>query len=88
VQGLRHNPPVTVEDWPDINLDAMSDVSDIHDIPVGDPDRDPNFIEQDVPPRLDPNNEPLMTDEEMMRLLQMEYGDLDDEEWIDMCKHR
>jgi hypothetical protein len=29
-----------------------------------------------------------MTDEEMMRLLQMEYGDLDDEEWIDMCKHR
>ncbi|CAE6472624.1 unnamed protein product [Rhizoctonia solani] len=83
-QGLRRNPPVTIEDWPDID-DAMSEASDTDDIPLDDPDCDPSFIEEDVPMQLDPGHEPWMTDDEMFRLLQMEYGDLDDEEWMDMC---
>ncbi|KAJ1306455.1 hypothetical protein OPQ81_007458 [Rhizoctonia solani] len=86
-QGLRHNPPVTIEDWPDIDLDEMSDVSEANDIPANAPDCDPDFIEWDEPPSLDRTDEPLVTDEDMMQLLQMEYGDLDDNEWIDMYTH-
>jgi hypothetical protein len=68
-------------------MDAMSDDSDTHNIPDYAPDHDPNFIEQDVPPCLDPSDKLLMTDKEMMQLLKMEYGNLNDEEWIDMCKY-
>ncbi|EUC60378.1 hypothetical protein RSOL_338630, partial [Rhizoctonia solani AG-3 Rhs1AP] len=84
VEGLRRNPPVTIEDWPDVEEDTVSIASDVQDVDAGDPNRDPDFIEPTGSAPLDPSNEPLMTDEEVLRLLQMEYGDLDDEEWIDM----
>lgn len=87
VQGLRLNPPVTIETWPDIDEDARSVVSDTQDIPTDAPDRDPDFIERDELPCLDPVREPFVTDEDMMRLIELEYGDLKDEEWIDICEY-
>ncbi|KAF8752833.1 Transposase family tnp2 [Rhizoctonia solani] len=48
-------------------------------------DCDPMFVEQDHPPTFDPINEPLLTDEEMLEILEMELGDLEDSnEWVDM----
>ncbi|KAB5587887.1 Transposase family Tnp2 protein [Ceratobasidium theobromae] len=82
-QGLRRNPPVTIEEWPDIDAGATSDMSDTHEEPLG-LNRDPDFIETMVPPHFDPRDEPLMTDNDIIQLLQEEYGDLDDKEWIDM----
>jgi hypothetical protein len=35
---------------------------------------------------MDPIDKPLMTDEEIQELLERELGDLDDDEWINMCK--
>ncbi|CUA72704.1 Type III restriction-modification system EcoP15I enzyme mod [Rhizoctonia solani] len=84
VQGLRCNPPVTIEEWPDIDTDASSVASDIEDIPASAPDRDPEFIEQEGPPQLNPVDEPLIEDKEMRRLLELEYGDIEDDEWIDL----
>jgi hypothetical protein len=88
VQGLRYNPPVTIEEWPDLDDLWGSEASNEDEpMPVDGPDRDPEFVERDQPPGLDPNDEPLLTDEEMIELLEMELGDLDDsDEWVDMRK--
>ena len=52
-----------------------------------DPDRDPTYVERQEPPTFDPADEPLLTDEEMLEILEMEVGDLEDnDEWVDMCK--
>ncbi|KAF8601263.1 hypothetical protein BDV93DRAFT_510182 [Ceratobasidium sp. AG-I] len=82
--GLRQNPPVTIEDWPD--PDDSSANSDNDGGPVDNGEQDPPYIERDVPLRLDPNDEPALDDNDLLALLEAELGDLADEEWIDMCK--
>ncbi|CAE6417428.1 unnamed protein product, partial [Rhizoctonia solani] len=86
VQGLRNNPPVTILEWPDLDeiLDTGGSDED-EPAPVDGPDRDPVFVEQHQAPTFDPIDEPLLTDEEMLEILEMELGDLEDtDEWVDM----
>jgi hypothetical protein len=66
----------------------MSDSEDEHNgnRPVNGLDHDPEYVAWDVPPDLDPVDEPLLTDEEMRRLLLMRLGDLAEDEWLDMCR--
>ncbi|KAG9096131.1 hypothetical protein FS749_009070 [Ceratobasidium sp. UAMH 11750] len=88
VVGLRHNPPVVIETWygPDyediIEEDTIFGGDD--DPPINDPDRDPDYVERDMPPALDPIDEPRLGDVQMREVLQVELGDLADELWIDM----
>ncbi|KAF8597430.1 hypothetical protein BDV93DRAFT_513342 [Ceratobasidium sp. AG-I] len=84
-RGLRRNPPVTIEDWPDPN--DSSATSDSDDNPNGNGDQDPPYIERDMPQRLDPDDKPALNDDVLFALLEAELGDLADEEWIDMCKY-
>lgn len=91
------NPQVTIEDWPDPLADywprpvgddpADSDTSDIGDEPIDELEGDPEYIERTTPPRLDPLDEPLLTDGKMRHLLENELGDLANLEWVDMCKY-
>ncbi|KAG8722196.1 hypothetical protein FRC11_002748 [Ceratobasidium sp. 423] len=88
VQGLCDNPPATIVEWPELDDVLEYEASDEDGpTPVDDPDRDPIFVEQHQPPTSDPVHEPLLTDEEMLEILEMELGDLEDtDEWVDMCK--
>ncbi|EUC56281.1 transposase family Tnp2 protein [Rhizoctonia solani AG-3 Rhs1AP] len=85
-QGLRTNPPVTIEEWPELDEVPEEMVPDEDDpVPVDDPNQDPAFDEEQQPAMFDPINEPLLTDEEMLEILEMELGDLEDtDEWHDM----
>ncbi|KAG9074109.1 hypothetical protein FRC06_010925 [Ceratobasidium sp. 370] len=83
-QGLRRNPPVTIEDWPEPDLDPHDHEDGLED-GLGD---DPEPVEMDVQPDLDPLVEPRLTDEEARRVLNLHLGDLAEEEWFDMCKYK
>ncbi|CEL55918.1 hypothetical protein RSOLAG1IB_01930 [Rhizoctonia solani AG-1 IB] len=86
VQGLRRNPPVTIEEWPDID-DLGSDKASDEDepVPADGLDCDPPFTERETLPGFDPIDEPLLTDEEMLEILEMELGDFEEsDEWINM----
>ncbi|KAG9076146.1 hypothetical protein FS749_012111, partial [Ceratobasidium sp. UAMH 11750] len=64
-QGLRRNPPVIIEDWPEPDNDADND-EDGSESDQSDniPDDIPEFVERDVQPGLDLIAEPRYTDEE------------------------
>ncbi|CUA77659.1 hypothetical protein RSOLAG22IIIB_12749 [Rhizoctonia solani] len=87
-RGLRLNPPVTIEDWPDLEYSSEPESEDEdEEAPLDALDCDPTFVEQDRPPALDPINEPLLSDEEMIEILEMELGDLEEtDEWTNMYK--
>lgn len=84
--GLRRNPPVTIEDWPDPEDDSATSGDEVADEPVDGPDRDPEYIERNEPLGLNPEDEPAINDDDLRALLEAELGDLADEEWIDMCR--
>ncbi|QRV83005.1 Transposase family Tnp2 protein [Ceratobasidium sp. AG-Ba] len=117
--GVRHNPPVAVEewfaeDWPDEDRDEDFDedlsgdefdedphgfdgelFQDIERITepalsigygasVASMECEPEFHELDEPVGVNPDNEPEMNDGEFWEYLQDEFGDLAEEEWVDM----
>jgi hypothetical protein len=92
IELLRRNPPVTIEDWPDPDLNPDIDDDDDDELahnlnePLNDPDRDPEYIERAQSPILDPIDVPLLTNDEIRRLLEEEFGDLADDEWVDVRK--
>ena len=45
VQGLCHNPPVTIDEWPNIDTGTVSEVSDTCDELVDGSNHDPIFHE-------------------------------------------
>jgi hypothetical protein len=82
--GLRRNPPVLrIQDWPDLDLDPGSESEDE---PINGPDRDPEYVERDDLPGLNPIDEPQFADQEVLQLLELNLGDLAGELWLDMCK--
>ncbi|KAG9078254.1 hypothetical protein FRC06_008453, partial [Ceratobasidium sp. 370] len=82
--GLRRNPPVTIEDWPDPEADAKDELYDDDDKPVGGPNCDPEYVERDLPARFDPIDEPRLADDEIREILQRHLGDLATQQWVDM----
>ncbi|KAG8730383.1 hypothetical protein FRC10_002754 [Ceratobasidium sp. 414] len=83
--GLLQNPPVTIEDWPEPDLDIYDNEDGLADeLPADDPNRDPEFMEEEFQPRLDPILEPRLTAEEMCQILDLHLGDLAEDEWMDM----
>lgn len=87
VQGLRRNPPVTIEDWPDADDDSVaSDDNDDGALPIDGEDQDLEYVERDAPLGLDALDEPALDDEALRAILDAELGDLADEEWVEMCK--
>jgi hypothetical protein len=85
--GLRRNPPVRIDEWPDPDSSVSSNDNDIDiDNESTGSDRDPEFVERAEPLGLRPEDEPELDDDDMWALLEMHLGDLADEEWIDMCK--
>ncbi|CUA77976.1 hypothetical protein RSOLAG22IIIB_12956 [Rhizoctonia solani] len=92
---IHHNPPVTIEDWPDpeglfIDLingeDGEDDEASIDGGEFDDgPDRDPPFVErggEDLGAHAE--DEPLMDDEMLRAFLEMHLGDYAEEEWFDL----
>ncbi|CAE6472142.1 unnamed protein product [Rhizoctonia solani] len=83
--GLRRNPPVTIEEWPEPDPDlSYSDEEDDDNPPIDDLEGDPEFVERQDPPRLDPDDEPEFEDEQMLHMLREVLGDIADEQWVDM----
>ncbi|KAG8736378.1 hypothetical protein FRC10_009390 [Ceratobasidium sp. 414] len=85
-QGLRRNPPVTIEDWPDPDDDFAASDDGNNGTLIDDADRDPEYVERDAPLVFDPDDEPVLDDEEIWAFLEDHLGDLTDKEWIDMCE--
>ncbi|KAG8731956.1 hypothetical protein FRC12_019497 [Ceratobasidium sp. 428] len=80
-QGIRQNPPVAINNWDAPPSDSDSSEGEDED---GELERDPEYLEHDLPPGLDPIDEPGLTDEEIRRRLNLHLGDLADDEWADM----
>ncbi|KAG8729050.1 hypothetical protein FRC10_004331, partial [Ceratobasidium sp. 414] len=81
--GLRHNPTAMVEEWPD--PDGSSVGSDLGDAePIDGAERDPEFVERVEPLGFHPDDEPEMDDEVVRAFLDLNLGDLAEDEWIDM----
>ncbi|CAE6418900.1 unnamed protein product [Rhizoctonia solani] len=86
LQATWRNPPVTVEVWDEPRSDSSDsndEWSDLGEQPVDD-DCDPTYVERDEPPRIDPDDEPRLTNDEMRELIELDFGDLLDDEWVDM----
>jgi hypothetical protein len=80
------NPAVNVEDWPE---PPDPEESDAEDEPAEEPvdgDHDPEFVEQMPPLGLNVVDEPEVGYEELADFLEAHLYDMDEEEWIDMCK--
>ncbi|KAG8733249.1 hypothetical protein FRC10_000335 [Ceratobasidium sp. 414] len=84
--GLCRNPPVMIEEWPDPDAQSVASEAESDLGPINNEDRDPEYVEQDVPLRFDPDNEPLVDNKELWEHLYMELGNDADDEWIDMRK--
>ncbi|QRV99729.1 Transposase family Tnp2 protein [Ceratobasidium sp. AG-Ba] len=79
------NPPVEIDNWPDPASDYSSEgsVKDLAD----DLDGDPEFDELPVDPAnfgLDPLYEPNLTDEQARALVEEHFGDIANEEWLNL----
>ncbi|KAG9093159.1 hypothetical protein FS749_014971, partial [Ceratobasidium sp. UAMH 11750] len=82
-RGLRRNPPVTIEEWPDPDASSVgSAFSD--DESIDDADRDPPFVERDEPLGFHPDDEPGIDDEIVREFFNLNLGDLAEDEWIDL----
>ncbi|CUA71183.1 Dynein heavy chain, cytoplasmic [Rhizoctonia solani] len=83
--GLRRNPPVTIEDWPDPGSDFYHSDDEEDDTPPDSAhEQDPPFIERQEPLRMHPDDEPEFDDEQMLEMLRDILGDIADDQWIDM----
>jgi hypothetical protein len=84
--GIRRNPAVTIEDWPE---PIESDPSDIDNESTGDSDdsnQDPEYIECEAPLGLNAEDEPRLSDDQIRALLQAHLEDMTDNEWEDFCE--
>jgi hypothetical protein len=92
----HRNPTVAMDDWPDPLSDRWlrpvgddppeSEVLDIGDEPIHSLDRDPEYTERTELPSPGPIDEPTLTDEEIIQLLEAQLGDLANEKLIDTCE--
>ncbi|QRW13660.1 Transposase family Tnp2 protein [Ceratobasidium sp. AG-Ba] len=87
--GLIDNPPIHIDNWPDPDLDPDVDGegSSVGDEPVQDDDGDPPF--EELPDQADHSImdslfEPDMTADEVRAVMDLEYGDLAEQEWLDL----
>ncbi|QRV93624.1 Transposase family Tnp2 protein [Ceratobasidium sp. AG-Ba] len=87
----KHNPPVRINNWPDPDPDLDdiddpgSDGSSIGEEIVDEVDGDPPFEELPIPPieaNIDPLFEPDMADAQVRGVMELELGDLAEEEWL------
>ncbi|KAB5587991.1 hypothetical protein CTheo_8568 [Ceratobasidium theobromae] len=87
---IHHNPPVTIEDWPETLLDEPDDfeANSLDNTPTNSDleslDQDSPFIEQMAPPTLDPDRETELNDQELRELLEEHLGTLDEDEWYEL----
>ncbi|CCO36861.1 hypothetical protein BN14_11008 [Rhizoctonia solani AG-1 IB] len=87
---IHHNPPVNIQTWPDPpSDDPNSDLEDELELScqiINGPDRDPEYVERDDVdvPHVDPDDEPRLTEEEMRKALEFDFGDMLDNEWVEM----
>ncbi|CCO37370.1 hypothetical protein BN14_11525 [Rhizoctonia solani AG-1 IB] len=87
---IHHNPPVNIQTWPDPpSDDPDSDLEDELELScqiINGPDRDPEYVERDDVdvPHVDPDDEPRLTEEEMREALEFDFGDMLDNEWVEM----
>ncbi|KAG8727582.1 hypothetical protein FRC10_005843 [Ceratobasidium sp. 414] len=84
-EGLRQNPPVRIQDWPEPD----DDVDNHEDGLEGNQPEDvlddvPAFVELDAQLGLDPVIEPWLTNKEVRRVLNLHLRDLAEEEWFDL----
>jgi hypothetical protein len=77
---------VNVEPWLDPIEFEESDAEDEPGEELADGDQDPPFVERPVPLDLDALDEPGVGYEELAAFLEAHLLNLDEEEWIDLCK--
>jgi hypothetical protein len=84
---LLRNPAVNIEPW---HEPVESDESDAGDPLAGeelvDGDQDPQFAERMAPLDFDALDEPGVGHEELAAFLEAHLLDMDEDEWIDLCK--
>ncbi|KAF8714222.1 hypothetical protein RHS03_00376, partial [Rhizoctonia solani] len=77
-------PPVGVQRWPNPLEDNLnSDLGKQLELgypEIDGPNCDPEYVEQDNVPRVDPDNEPMLTKDEMRQALEFDFGNMLDNE--------
>jgi hypothetical protein len=78
---------VNVQGWPEPFEFEESDADDElgEEEPV-DGNEDPQFVERMAPPELDAVDEPEIGNDELAAFLEAHLLDMDEEEWLDLCK--
>ncbi|KAF8669009.1 hypothetical protein RHS04_08922 [Rhizoctonia solani] len=78
------NPPVGIQTWPNpLEDDPDSDLDKQLELgypEIDGPNCDPEYVKQDNVPRVDPDNEPMLTEDEMRQALEFDFGDMLDNE--------
>ncbi|GAB1524067.1 hypothetical protein RhiTH_007219 [Rhizoctonia solani] len=89
---IHHNPPVNIQTWPNPpSDDPNSNLEDELELScqiINGPDCNPKYVERDNVdvPHVDPDDEPRLTKEEMRKALEFNFGNMLDNEWVEMCK--
>jgi len=84
---MLRNPPVNVGDWLEPVESEGSDPEDeLHDEEPLNGDQDPPFVERMAPPGLDAIDKPEVGHEELAAFLEAHLHDMDEDEWIDICR--
>ncbi|KAG9086005.1 hypothetical protein FS749_003974 [Ceratobasidium sp. UAMH 11750] len=87
LHGVRRNPPVHLDDWPEPGSKHESEAEDLNEGPVDGPDQDPPYEEPNPEAHraeLNPLNEYQVGDAELRAIYDRELGDLADEEWVEL----
>ncbi|KAG8766441.1 hypothetical protein FRC12_006883 [Ceratobasidium sp. 428] len=83
VRGTVQNPPVIYEEWHEPPVDEADDSEDEGE-DEDNIERDPAYVEHDVPLGLNPLDEPGPPDEDIQRMLELDFEDSAAEEWHGM----
>ncbi|KAF8698921.1 Transposase family tnp2, partial [Rhizoctonia solani] len=87
---IHHNPPVNIQTWPDPPSDDpdsnLEDELELSCQIINGPDCNPKYVERDNVdvPHVNPNDKPRLTEEEMRKALEFDFGNMLDNEWVEM----
>ncbi|KAG9090003.1 hypothetical protein FRC06_001256 [Ceratobasidium sp. 370] len=88
---VRRNPPVCIDDWPELGSNHESEAEDIDKGPADGLDQDPPYEEPNPGAgraELNLLNKYEIGDTELQVAYDRWFGDLADQEWVELCEQQ